>query len=116
MFRETLAAMDISAALAKALARTGPHLSSANTTLDLRNYREIMAIAFGKASFAMAQGLTDVLAPEYRPTEFWLYLEVNRANFPDGKSSQVGTLNRTEKALRRAGRFLTGSRAVMSAR
>jgi glycerate 2-kinase len=65
IFRETLAAVNISEALAKGIARSGSHLSAGNTTLDLHDYREIVAIAFGKASFAMAQSLTELFAPEY---------------------------------------------------
>ncbi len=35
--------------------------------LDLSTYSQIVAIAYGKAAFAMAQGLNDILAPEFQP-------------------------------------------------
>ena len=65
IFRETLAAISIPVALEKCLARSGPHIHAGRTTIDLRNYAEILAISFGKASYAMAQGLTSALGPEY---------------------------------------------------
>lgn len=70
IFRRTLAAIDVPAALARKLARDGSRIhageGSAAVFIDLRPYREIVAIAFGKASFAMAEGLSAILAPEYR--------------------------------------------------
>jgi glycerate 2-kinase len=65
IFRETLAAIDIPAALQRKLARSGPRICSGDATVDLRDFDAILAIAFGKAAFAMAQGLTQVLAPEF---------------------------------------------------
>jgi glycerate 2-kinase len=71
IFRKTLAAIDIHAALARKLARNGPriHIGENPTdeaVIDLSRFREIVAIAFGKAAFSMAAGLTSILAPEYR--------------------------------------------------
>jgi hydroxypyruvate reductase len=86
IFRETLAGIDIRAALPSRLPRSGCSLdvsacgwalghshakalppSTASAALDLRNFRNVCAIAFGKAAAAMAQGLTDVLAPDFAP-------------------------------------------------
>jgi glycerate 2-kinase len=86
IFRETLAAIDIRATLPSRLPRSGcsidvsacgaasahgrahaPALSAASAPLDLRDFRNVYAIAFGKAAAAMAQGLTDVLAPDFAP-------------------------------------------------
>ncbi len=70
IFRETLAAIDIPAALEKALARSGTRIRAgkeASAMIDLRDYREIVAIALGKAAFAMAQGLAGILAPDFAP-------------------------------------------------
>jgi hydroxypyruvate reductase len=67
IFRETLAAIDIPAAMEKALARDGAKIRAGDATIDLRDYREIVAVALGKAAFAMAQGLAGVLLPEYSP-------------------------------------------------
>ena len=65
IFRETLDAIDIRAAVERALARTGSLVHAGGDTIDLAKYREIVAIALGKASLAMAESLTGVLAPEF---------------------------------------------------
>jgi glycerate 2-kinase len=66
VFRETLAAIDVPAALTKKLARSGSCIRANDTVIDLRDFSSIVAIAFGKTSFAMAEGLTRVLNPEFR--------------------------------------------------
>lgn len=71
IFRQTLAAIDVPATLARKLARSGPLIRAGESAagevpIDLRDYSEIVAIAFGKASVAMAGGLAAILAPEYR--------------------------------------------------
>jgi len=65
IFRKTLEAIDIPATLARRLDRTGSVIQAEHAAVDLREFREIVAIAFGKASFAMAEGLSAVLAPEF---------------------------------------------------
>lgn len=65
VFLETLSAIQIPTALARKLDRVSSIIHAAGATVDLREFREIVAIAFGKASFAMAEGLSDVLAPEF---------------------------------------------------
>jgi glycerate 2-kinase len=67
IFRETLAAIDIPVVIARRLARSGTRILSGSSAVDLRDFREIVAIAFGKAAFTMACGLSEVLAPEFRP-------------------------------------------------
>ena len=67
IFRETLAAIDVGAAVERALARSGKSICAGDTALDLNAYGEIVAIAFGKASAAMAEGLRSVLAPDFSP-------------------------------------------------
>jgi glycerate 2-kinase len=67
IFRETLAAIDIPASVERHLLRSGSRIRVGDDRVDLRAFSRILAIAYGKASFAMAQGLTAVLAPEYRP-------------------------------------------------
>lgn len=64
VFLETLAAIQIPAVLARKLRRTGPLVHVAGATIDLNDFREIVGIAFGKASFAMAAGLNEILGPE----------------------------------------------------
>ena len=67
IFRETLAAIDIPAVMARKLARSGTQVRAGAAAVDLREFREIVAIAYGKAAFAMAVGLTEVLDLEFRP-------------------------------------------------
>ena len=65
IFRETLAAIDIPAALERKLSRAGPHIRAGEASLDLRSFERILGIAFGKAAFAMADGFTRILAPDF---------------------------------------------------
>jgi hydroxypyruvate reductase len=67
VFRHTLAAIDIPSALARKLQRSDSHICVGTADIDLRDFGEIVAIAFGKAAFAMADGLTSILAPEFSP-------------------------------------------------
>jgi len=67
VFRHTLAAIDIPAALTRKLDRRGSLICCDGADIDLTGFREIVAIAFGKAAVAMAQGLTEVLTPEFPP-------------------------------------------------
>jgi glycerate 2-kinase len=64
-FRNTLAAIDVSSALERKLARSGSRIRAGDAALDLREFETILAIAYGKASFAMAEGLGRVLKPEF---------------------------------------------------
>ena len=66
IFRETLAAIDIPATLQRKLARTGSRIHCGEVAVDLAQFDRICAVAFGKASFAMADGLLEVLAPDFR--------------------------------------------------
>ncbi len=65
IFRETLAAIDIPAAVERKLARRGSSIALGHNRIDLRNFDSLVAFAFGKASQAMAQGLVRVLAPDF---------------------------------------------------
>ncbi len=68
VFRHTLAAIGISAALGRKLDRRGSLISAGSSSeIDLRGFREIVAIAFGKAALAMARGLHEILTPEFPP-------------------------------------------------
>jgi glycerate 2-kinase len=64
-FRATLAAIDIRATLVQRLARNGTCICVDDLEIDLAEFREIVGIAFGKAAFAMAEGLSGVLAPDF---------------------------------------------------
>lgn len=65
IFRHTLAAIDIHDALERRLDRRGSVIAAAGADLDLRAYDELVAIAFGKAAFSMAQALSAILVPEF---------------------------------------------------
>jgi glycerate 2-kinase len=65
IFRETLAALDVRAALDKHLARSGSLIHAGPNTFDLSDFREIVAIAYGKGSFAMAEAFSDIVAPGF---------------------------------------------------
>jgi glycerate 2-kinase len=67
IFRETLAAIDIPATIERRLSRHGSVIHGGNTPIDLHGFKFIVSIAYGKASYAMAQGLTRVLGPEFSP-------------------------------------------------
>jgi len=66
IFRETLAAIDIPATIERKLNRSGASIAAGASRINLRDFDSIVAVAFGKASRAMAQGLVRVLAPDFR--------------------------------------------------
>ena len=86
IFRNTLAAINIPSALEKHLARDGSQIQSAGGVLDLSNYSQIVAIAYGKAAFAMAQGLNDILAPEFQPDGILVVPSKPRCEIPGWKT------------------------------
>ena len=65
IFRETLAAIDIPATLERKLDFSGSCVHVGGAEIDLREFKELVVIAFGKAAFAMADGLTAILAPDF---------------------------------------------------
>ena len=65
IFHQTLAAIDISETLRRKLARQGSQICCADQQFDLRSFKQIKVIALGKDSPAMAEALTDILAPEF---------------------------------------------------
>jgi glycerate 2-kinase len=89
VFRHTLAAIDIPTAVARRLGRRDSKIQMGATEIDLRDFREIVAIAYGKASLAMAEGLQAALAPEFAP-EGILVTPVMPAAAPPGWKLFVG--------------------------
>jgi glycerate 2-kinase len=65
IFQQTLAAIDIHAATARRLERDGSRIRAGDGRIDLREFREIVVIAFGKASQAMAEGFQAVLGADF---------------------------------------------------
>lgn len=66
IFRETLAGIDIASTLAQRLRLQDGVIESAEARVNLREYREIVAISIGKAALALADGLSAILAPEFK--------------------------------------------------
>jgi hydroxypyruvate reductase len=66
IFRDTLGAIDILATMRRKLPREGSLLRVNGSTVDLAAFENIRAVALGKASVAMARGLVELLAPEFR--------------------------------------------------
>jgi len=85
IFRETLAAIDIPAAIERKLARSGSFIRAGNASVDLREFKSIVAISYGKASYAMAQGLARVLGPEFSPEGILVTPSAPEAELPGWK-------------------------------
>jgi glycerate 2-kinase len=66
IFRETLAAIDISLVMRRKLDRRGSLIKVNGAPFDLAAFERIYAVAVGKASLAMARGLTEALSPDFR--------------------------------------------------
>jgi glycerate 2-kinase len=67
VFRETLAAIDIRATLERKLDCDGAEICVDGKVINLGDFNEFVAIAIGKAAFAMAEGLSSVLPPQCAP-------------------------------------------------
>lgn len=123
IFRETLGAIDIRATLPLRLPRSGSlidvsaygaaaghargssHPSPRDTSVDLRNFRNISAIAFGKAAAAMAQGLTDVLATDFAPSGICVLPAPSRFQLPGWETVVAGHPTPDAQSFR-AGRLI----------
>ncbi|MGB6874744.1 MAG: DUF4147 domain-containing protein [Candidatus Acidiferrales bacterium] len=66
IFRDTLAGIDIPSTLVQKLELHDGMIYAADTRINLREYREIVAISIGKAAVALAEGLNAALAPEFK--------------------------------------------------
>ncbi len=64
IFHETLAAIDIPAAMQRKLRGEGSLLHCADATIDLRAFKKFRVVAIGKAAHAMLDGLRALLPPE----------------------------------------------------
>ncbi len=65
IFRRTLAAMDIPAAIERQLSRSRTRVRAGEAWLDLAQFSRLRAVAIGKAGFATAEGLLRGLGSEY---------------------------------------------------
>jgi len=64
IFRATLAAIDISETMQSKLDPSGSTLCVNGKRFDLRDFQEILPIAYGKAALAMAEGLDRIIPPD----------------------------------------------------
>jgi glycerate 2-kinase len=64
IFSQTLSAIDIGERLRAKLDRSGSRIQCGEIEIDLARYSRIRVVAFGKASYAMAEGLASVCGPE----------------------------------------------------
>jgi glycerate 2-kinase len=65
IFHQALSAIDIPTTMHRALARDGSRIHVDGNAIDLAGCDRIIAVAIGKASVAMAQGLEQVLGPDF---------------------------------------------------
>lgn len=86
IFRNTLAAIDIPAAIEKKLARSGASIRVHGEALHLKAFDKILAIAFGKASIAMAEGLARLLGPDFLPEGILVAPVVPQQELPGWKT------------------------------
>jgi len=64
IFHETLAAIDIPAAMERKVLRDGPLLRCDDATIDLRAFTKVFVVAIGKVAHAMLDGLRSLLPAE----------------------------------------------------
>jgi hydroxypyruvate reductase len=66
IFSATLSAIDICRTMERRLGRRGSRIQCGDTAVDLRDYTQIRLVAMGKAAHGMAEGLAQVLWPDFR--------------------------------------------------
>ena len=66
IFQDTLAGIDIPVALEQKLQPSDGTILAGELRVNLREYRDILAISIGKAAIALAEGMDAILAPEFR--------------------------------------------------
>jgi hydroxypyruvate reductase len=69
IFHRTLGAIDIPAAFARKLARSGGTIACADDRFDLGRFERIRAVVFGKAAVAMARSLVKTISPALRSAD-----------------------------------------------
>jgi len=81
--RKTLAAIDIPSAMRRKLARAGSFILVNGAQFDIAPFHRIYAIAIGKASAAMARGISDALSPAFH-AEGIIVAPSSAENVPSG--------------------------------
>jgi len=101
IFRETLAAIDIPATMRRKLAREDSRIHLGGAMLDLALFERICAMAIGKASVAMACGLTELLSPDFRAEGIVVTPSLTKVRLRDSVRLLPGILFPTRAASRR---------------
>ena len=65
IFQQTIAGIEIGETMRRKLAPAGSWIHCAGVEVDLARYKKIRVVAMGKASFAMAEALSGICAPEF---------------------------------------------------
>jgi glycerate 2-kinase len=99
IFERTLAAIDVRSKIASKMARHGSFISCGDFEIDLRGFREIVAIAIGKAALPMAEGFADVIAPDFSAEGIVAAPEVWPAPLPRWRSYIAGHPLPNEQSL-----------------
>ncbi len=105
IFTRTLGAIDVCATLERKMGRQGTVIRCGTARIDLRGFREIVAVAIGKAAIPMAEGLGAVLAPDFMAEGILAAPEKWRNPLAGWESYQAGHPLPTEASLE-AGRAI----------
>jgi glycerate 2-kinase len=90
IFQETLAGIDIPSAMRQKLARAGSRIDFEGEIVDLADYKRIAAIAFGKASVAMARGFAELLGTDFALEGILVTPHENVAEIPGFRAMAAG--------------------------
>jgi hydroxypyruvate reductase len=115
VFKETLAAIDIPAAMQRKLGRAGSQIFVNGLPFDLAAFQRIHAIAIGKASLAMAHGLYESLSPNFR-AEGIVVAPTAGSDLPDGFQLIVAGHPVPDKGSFEAGRAILDLLAAVNER
>ena len=88
IFHQTLSAIDIPSSMQRKLARAGSRILVNGVYFDLAAFDRICAVAIGKASVAMARGLSETISPNFR-VEGILVAPTQASDVPPGFRSIV---------------------------
>lgn len=106
IFLDTLAGIDIPATLARKMRRRGSVIHAGELQIDLRGFREIVAISIGKAGFALAEGISSVLAPNFLPRGILVVPAVPAKNLKGWETFVAGHPVPNEESFRAARKIL----------
>ena len=106
IFLDTLAGIDIPATLARKLRRRGSVIRAGEMQIDLRSFREIVAISIGKAGFALADGISSILALDFHLRGILVVPTIPPKNLEGWETFVAGHPVPNEESFRAARRIL----------